>query len=245
LVLPEDDTNALAEQVRQAREQLEEKFRAQAEQLQKLEHEVKELREQHEQLKSEIWHRLATLEKSELSSWGEATAPSIAQPLPPSPAVSAIEEVAPVGPPPAESLAELPGAGAAIGSAPAPGPVSGPAIEAQEAVGVLPAPAPGAGLDFSQLSEAEQKTHQDARRFARLLVNEIELYNKAKVAEGRANKDLYKRMKVDIDRSRQAFAQRFGKSVGKQFDYFHEELVKILAGDDPSLLGSDYPGPSV
>jgi DNA replication initiation complex subunit (GINS family) len=99
-------------------------------------------------------------------------------------------------------------------------------------------------LDVPQISEAEQKLHKDARRFARLLVFEIELYNKARVAEGRQNKDLYKRMKVDIDRSRQMFEQRFGKSVGKQFDYFHDELVRTLAENDPSLLGSDYPGPS-
>ena len=39
-VLPEDDNNALAVQVRQTREQLGEKFRAQAEQLQKLEQDL-------------------------------------------------------------------------------------------------------------------------------------------------------------------------------------------------------------
>ena len=38
---------------------------------------------------------------------------------------------------------------------------------------------------IAQPGEAEQKTHQDAKRFARLLVSEIELYNKAKVADGR------------------------------------------------------------
>ena len=47
-----------------------------------------------------------------------------------------------------------------------------------------------------------------------------------------------------INRSRQTFEQRFGKTVGKQFDYFHDELVGTLAGNDPPLLGSDYPGPS-
>ena len=46
-VLPENDNNALAVQVRQAREQLGEKFRAQAEQLQKLEQGLKELRGEH------------------------------------------------------------------------------------------------------------------------------------------------------------------------------------------------------
>ena len=47
-----------------------------------------------------------------------------------------------------------------------------------------------------------------------------------------------------INRSRQTFEQRFGKAVAKQFDYFHYELVRTLVGNDPSLLGSDYSGPS-
>ena len=100
-------------------------------------------------------------------------------------------------------------------------------------------------LDTSDLSEEDKKIHKDARRFARLLVSEIELYNKAKVAEGRKNQDLYRRLKTDIERSRKTYEKRFGKTVAKQVDYFHEELVKTLAGDDPTFLGSDYPGPSV
>ena len=111
-----------------------------------------------------------------------------------------------------------------------------------------PAPAPAApavGFDVAQLSEADQRIHRDAKRFAKLLVSEIELYNKAKVMEGRKTADLYKRLKSDIDRSRQTYEKRFGKTVAKQYDYFHEELVKTLAGNDSSLLGPDYSGPSV
>jgi hypothetical protein len=106
-----------------------------------------------------------------------------------------------------------------------------------------PAPEQG-GVELSELSEAEQKVHRDARRFARLLVSEIELYNKAKVADGRRNKDLYTRLKTDIERSRVTYEKRFGRTLGKDFDYFHEELVKTLASNDPAVLGPDYPGPS-
>jgi len=112
-------------------------------------------------------------------------------------------------------------------------------------VGAPAPPAVAAGLDLAQLSEADQKVHRDAKRFARLLISEIELYNKAKVADGRKNRDLYRRLKSDIDRSRQTYEKRFGKTVAMQFDYFHEELVKTLGSSDPSLLGPDYPGPSV
>lgn len=119
-----------------------------------------------------------------------------------------------------------------------------PAVEQSVTdVALAPPAAPGV-MDISQLSESEQKVHKDAKRFAKLLVSEIELYNKIKVGDGRKNKDLYKRLKTDIDRSRQTFAKRFGKSLSKEFDYFHEELVSTLGGNDSTVLGPDYPGPS-
>jgi hypothetical protein len=135
-------------------------------------------------------------------------------------------------------------------AAPPPAEVAPPAAEAPSPPVAAPVPEPvpaqpaALGFDITQLSEAEQKIHKDAKRFAKLLVSEIELYNKTKVADGRKNNDLYKRLKSDIDRSRQTFDKRFGKSLPKQFDYFHEELVRTLAANDASVLGSDYPGPS-
>jgi hypothetical protein len=136
-------------------------------------------------------------------------------------------------------------------AAPAP-PVEAPPPVAEAPLPVVEAPVPeplpaqpaAVGFEIAQLSEADQKIHKDAKRFAKLLVSEIELYNKPKVADGRKSKDLYKRLKSDIDRSRQTFDKRFGRSLPKQFDYFHEELVRTLAANDASLLGSDYPGPS-
>ena len=91
----------------------------------------------------------------------------------------------------------------------------------------------------------EEKAYNDARRFARLLVSEIKLYNEQKVAEGRRGGDLYDRLKEDIDRSRQMYEKRVTPSVATKFDYFYDELVGTLAEGDPSKLGSDCPGPSV
>ena len=101
------------------------------------------------------------------------------------------------------------------------------------------------GTEIAQRTEAEEKIHRDARRFSRLLVSEIELYNKSSVDEGRRNKDLYQRLKKDIDRSRETYEKRFAHTVARKIDYFHEELVRTLAHNDPLLLGSGYPGPSV
>lgn len=91
----------------------------------------------------------------------------------------------------------------------------------------------------------EEKAHNDARRFARLLVSEIKLYNEQKVAEGRRGGDLYERLREDIDRSRQMYEKRVTPDVAAKFDYFYDELVSTLAEGDPSKLGSDCPGPIV
>jgi hypothetical protein len=81
------------------------------------------------------------------------------------------------------------------------------------------------------------KKHDEARRFARLLVSEIKLYNEGKVEQGRKNKDLYERLKEDIDRSRQMYDERIPEDVRKATNYFYDELVRILADGDAGALG--------
>jgi hypothetical protein len=81
------------------------------------------------------------------------------------------------------------------------------------------------------------KRHDEARRFARLLVSEIKLYNEAKVEQGRKNKDLYERLKEDIDRSRQMYDERIHEDVRKTSNYFYDELVRILADGNSDSLG--------
>ncbi len=83
----------------------------------------------------------------------------------------------------------------------------------------------------------DQKAHDDAKRFARLVVSEIKLYNEAKVTEGRKTKDIYERLKDDIERGRQMYHDRVSAPVRDVSDYFQDELVRILAGGDPSALG--------
>jgi len=79
--------------------------------------------------------------------------------------------------------------------------------------------------------------HEEARRFARLLVSEIKLYNEDEVEQGRANHDIYQRLKDDIDRSREMYDQRVDPRVRESHDYFRDELVRILGDGDPEALG--------
>jgi hypothetical protein len=95
--------------------------------------------------------------------------------------------------------------------------------------------APPAGL-----SAEDQDVHRKAQRFARLLVDEIKLYNQAKVAEGRKNKDVYDRLKEVIDKSRGTYQKRYGNTVAASGNYFHHEIIRSLAEDDLSIMGSNF-----
>ncbi|HET6892762.1 MAG TPA: hypothetical protein VFH31_16780, partial [Pyrinomonadaceae bacterium] len=94
-------------------------------------------------------------------------------------------------------------------------------------------------------SDEERRLHNDARRFARLLVSEIKLYNEQKVADGRQQGDLYERLREYIDRSREMYDKRVKPEVAQKYDYFHQELVSTLAEGDSAKLGDAYPGATV
>jgi hypothetical protein len=93
-----------------------------------------------------------------------------------------------------------------------------------------------------EVSDDERRLHNDARRFARLLVSEIKLYNEQKVKEGRTQGNIYERLRDDIDRSRQMYDKRVAPPVAARYDYFHQELVNTLAEGDAAKLGDAYPG---
>ena len=99
------------------------------------------------------------------------------------------------------------------------------------------APRRPATPEVRAMSPEEQKAHDDARRFARLVVSEIKLYNEAKVSEGRQTRDIYERLKEDIERGRQMYNDRVATAVRETTDYFQDELVRILGGGDAATLG--------
>ena len=107
-----------------------------------------------------------------------------------------------------------------------------PAVSAPAPIRASTPPAAG------ELAPDEEKLHNDARRFARLLVSEIKLYNEQQVAEGRMNGDLYERLRDDIDRSRQMYDKRVAASVAARFDYFYDELVGTLADSVEPMCSS-------
>jgi hypothetical protein len=125
-------------------------------------------------------------------------------------------------------------ASSAVESAPAePLPIGHAATEA------TPGALPVSSASTSTLTE-DQEIHRKAQRFARLLADEIKLYNQAKVAEGRKHQDLYDRLKDAIEKSRATYQKRYGNTVAASGNYFQHEIIRSLAEDDVSIMGANF-----
>jgi len=168
-----------------------------------------------------------------------STAPAPAEPPPP--AAAPVAAAAPIVEPsqqhvepPAWQAPRVESATSAEPSRPA---VAAPAVAEAQPSTYVPPPS------TTELSEADQKLHNDARKFARLLVSEIKLYNEQKVQAGRRDKNLYSLLRDDIDKSREMYEKRVSPSIAGQVDYFYDELVRLLADNQVSALGSECPGP--
>ena len=178
------------------------------------------------------WLEVASLRKQAQQRETVEAMPSMERPAPP--------------PAPVQAVSSFSDPFAAHGPkhiARAPEPEPEPAAEVVEvaasAASASAAAAPAAD-PFAGLSAEDADTHRKAQRFARLLVDEIKLYNQAKVNEGRRNKDLYDRLKEDIDKSRTTFQKRYGSTVAASGDYFQKEVVRSLAEDDFSVMGVNF-----
>ena len=96
--------------------------------------------------------------------------------------------------------------------------------------------------DLDSMDSDTRKKHEEAMRFARLLVSEIKLYNEAKVQEGRSHRGIYRLLRDDIERSRQLYKERVPEPVRSQSTYFNDELIRILADGDSGAMGQGLPG---
>ena len=101
----------------------------------------------------------------------------------------------------------------------------------------IPMSEPARRLGGPLAAAVGDERHEEARRFARLLISEIKLYNERAVLEGRESGNLYRRLKEDIDRSRQMYEERIPSDIRTSTDFFQEELVRILADGRPEALG--------
>ena len=109
------------------------------------------------------------------------------------------------------------------------------AARAAEAMRRSMAPAAEAAPARPERPEKEDGT--SARRYARLLVSEIKLYNEAAVRLGRQKRDLLERLKPEIERARKRHSAYLAGSRCA-CGAVSTGAVQTLADGDASLLGN-------
>ncbi len=123
-----------------------------------------------------------------------------------------------------------------------PPPAAPPPTSAAPAVA---AAARAPGPDFDNIPAEDHDVHKKAFRSAKLLVDDLILYNKDKIEQGRAQGNIYSAIHEDVDKSRAHYGKKWSGTAAGKVDYFHQELMRRVANNDPAVLGGEYPGPLV
>ncbi|MDA8100376.1 MAG: zinc-ribbon domain-containing protein [Nitrospiraceae bacterium] len=150
-----------------------------------------------------------------------------AAPVPPEPAPRA-EPFAPPAVPPAPVRQPQPAPPAALQPSPPAPPATADAsvkldaafFEQEEYAAPAAAPAPQAEIDPAEVEKA--------RRFARLIVSDIALYNQEAVAEGVREGTLFDLLKDDIVEGRSLYEKRVPEAIRASKDYLQEAFDNFI-----------------
>ena len=89
---------------------------------------------------------------------------------------------------------------------------------------------------LSKNKGGRNNSETDAKRFARLLVSEIKLFNESKVQRGLENKNLSDALRDEIGEARTKYKYRVLNADDER--HFDDALIKILADGDKSKFDS-------
>ncbi len=82
--------------------------------------------------------------------------------------------------------------------------------------------------DIPRVDEAAPDAVEKARRFARIIVSDIALYNQEAVVEGLKNGTFYELLKVDVDEGRELYEKRIPVSIKSKKDYYQEAFDNFI-----------------
>jgi len=70
--------------------------------------------------------------------------------------------------------------------------------------------------------------HERAKRLARLIINDIVLYNQNKVVDGIKNDTLFQVLEDELTEGRKYYDKNVDPAVAAQADYFNLAIVDVL-----------------
>jgi CheY-like chemotaxis protein len=83
--------------------------------------------------------------------------------------------------------------------------------------------------DIPRVDEADPEAVEKARRFARIIVSDIALYNQEAVIEGLKNGTFYDLLKMDVDEGRELYEGRVPGPIRARKDYYQEAFDNFIA----------------
>jgi predicted Zn finger-like uncharacterized protein len=83
--------------------------------------------------------------------------------------------------------------------------------------------------DIPRVDEADPEAVEKARRFARIIVSDIALYNQEAVIEGLTNGTFYDLLRKDVDEGRDLYEGRVPNLIRAKKDYYQEAFDNFVA----------------
>ena len=90
--------------------------------------------------------------------------------------------------------------------------------------------------DIPRVDEADPEAVEKARRFARIIVSDVALYNQEAVIEGLRNGTFYEVLKADISEGRDLYEGRVPSVIRAKQDYFQEAFDNFIASAQKKIV---------
>jgi predicted Zn finger-like uncharacterized protein len=92
--------------------------------------------------------------------------------------------------------------------------------------------------DIPQVDEADPDAVEKAKRFARIIVSDIALYNQEAVVKGIRNGTFFELLKNDIQEGRELYEKRVPPGIRRKKDYYQEAFDNFIAAAEKKTRGS-------
>ena len=89
--------------------------------------------------------------------------------------------------------------------------------------------------DIPRVDEADPEAVEKARRFARIIVSDIALYNQEAVIEGLKNGTFYELLKNDVDEGRELYEKRVPAAIKSRKDYYQEAFDNFIKAQQKNV----------
>jgi len=90
--------------------------------------------------------------------------------------------------------------------------------------------------DIPKVQVGDPEAVEKARRFARIIVSDIALYNQAAVIDGIKSGTFYELLKTDIDEGRELYERRVPDAIRGTKDYYQEAFDKFITAAKDKIV---------